>query len=333
MKPSRAEDARAIGLALLLHVVLFGLIVLGMLWTRSSAPLSAAGSPVEADVIDPNALTAATRRALATKPAPLPTPEPVVEPAPEPVVEPLPEPVEETVAPPPQPEPEPRPEDAPTPPQQVAQERVPVPDEIDQVAVRRDAIAREAREREQEAKRRQEQIDLTERERQAEAERKQRLAQQQKDTEELKKIQAERAKLQREAQLAEQKLKQLADRRAQQASAQAAESASASNASPPPGNNGEDAALAARYAAAIQEAVKRNWTRPDSVPLGQKCRINIRQLPGGRVIEAKVDPSCPYDEQGRRSIEQAVKLAEPLPYAGFEKVFNRTLLLNFTAQD
>lgn len=331
MKQSRSEDALAVGLALLLHLALFGLIVLGALWSSSNPALSAAGQPIEADVIDPNALSAATRRALATKPEPLPVPqEPVVEPTPEPEIEPLPEPVEDA-APPPQPEPEPRPQDSPTPPQQQAQERIPVPDQIDQQAVRREALAKEAREREQEAKRRQEQIDLTERERQVEAERKQRLAQQQKDAEELKKIQAERARAKREADLAEQRLKQIADSRAQQASQQAADSAS--SASPPPGNNGEDAALAARYAAAIQEAVKRNWTRPDSVPLGQKCRINIRQLPGGRVIEAKVDPSCPYDEQGRRSIEQAVKLAEPLPYAGFEKVFNRTLLLNFTAQD
>jgi colicin import membrane protein len=56
-------------------------------------------------------------------------------------------------------------------------------------------------------------------------------------------------------------------------------------------------------------------------------------VPGGTVIDAKVDPSCPYDELGRRSIEAAVLKAQPLPYAGFEPVFNRTLKLNFQAAD
>jgi colicin import membrane protein len=32
-------------------------------------------------------------------------------------------------------------------------------------------------------------------------------------------------------------------------------------------------------------------------------------------------------------VEAAVLKAQPLPYAGFETVFNRTLLLNFEAQD
>src|SRR3546814_18335284 len=85
------------------------------------------------------------------------------------------------------------------------------------------------------------------------AERKFRLAEQQRD-EKLKKIQAERAKAEREARLAEQKLKQIADLRAKQASEDAAASAP-----PPPGNEGVDTGLRARYAAAIQAAVLSNW--------------------------------------------------------------------------
>src|SRR3546814_6939505 len=121
----------------------------------------------------------------------------------------------------------------------------------------------------------------------------------------LKKIQAERAKAEREAKLAEQKLKQIADLKARQASEDAAASAP-----PPPGNEGVDTGLQARYAAAIQEAVLRNWTRPENVPLGQRCRIYITQLPGGGLMSAKVDPSCPYDETGRRSVEAAVLKAK-----------------------
>ncbi len=83
----------------------------------------------------------------------------------------------------------------------------------------------------------------------------------------------------------------------------------------------------------MQEAILRNWVRPDSVPLGQRCDLNIRQLPGGQVIDVQVAASCPYDDLGKRSVEAAVLKAQPLPYAGFEKVFQRHLNLHFRAQE
>ena len=318
MRESRADTALAVGLAVLLHLLLFGLIFLGMWWSRSSTPQSAQGSPVSADVIDPNALSAADRRALDRRP------EPVVEPEPEPIPEPLPEPVEEPAAAPPQPLPEPRPEDAPEVPQPELQEVIPDPEPVAQPEVRRDAQAEEAREREQQEKRRQAQVELAERQKQEEAEQRRRRAQQ-----ELEQIRAERERTERQARLAEDRLKQIADREARQA----AERAAASAASPPPGRPDGDSGLAAKYAAAIQEVVRRNWRRPDNVALGQACRMYITQLPGGEVMSVEFDPSCPYDAQGRRSVEAAVRAAEPLPYAGFEPVFSRRLNFTFRAQD
>lgn len=316
MRETRADTRQAFIYAIALHVLLFLLAFVGLWWTRSTAPVSAAGPVVEAELIDPNALSAQMKRVLRQRPEPVP-PEPV---QPQ-------QAAEEETTPPPQPLPEPRPQDSPVPQQNQAQEQIPIPDTREQERVDREAISAEQREKEQEEKRRQEQIDLTERERQQEAEEKQRLAQQQKE-EELKKIRAEIAKAKREEDLAQQKLTQLADRRAQQASADAA-----SSASPPPGNEGVDTNLAAQYAAALQEAILRNWTRPETVPLGQRCRLNIRQLPGGEVVSVEVSASCPYDELGRRSVEAAVLKAQPLPYAGFESVFQRNLTLNFEAQD
>ena len=309
MKETRADTAQALLYAIVLHVLLFALAILGMWWTRASAPLSAAGSPIEAELVDANALSARMQRALRDRPQPAEEPQPVEETAP------------------PQPIPEPVPQEAPVPQQQQAQAPIPEPDTREQEAVDRNAVSAETREREQEAKRRQEQIDLTERQRQEEAEQKQRLAQQQLD-QQLKKIRAEREKIARQANMAEQKLKQIADAQARKAAAQADASASA-----PPGNNGADEGLLARYQAALQQAILRNWTsRPDST-LGQRCKLVIRQLPGGEVIDVQVASSCPYDELGRRSIEAAVLKAQPLPYAGFESVFSRTLTLNFEAQD
>ncbi len=322
MRETRADTAQAILFAVALHVILLAMVLFGMWWSRTHDTASAAGSPVQADVVDANALSAAMRSALSR---------PVEKPSP-------PQPAE-AAAPPPQPIPEPTPQEAPTPQQNQAQERVPVPDTIDQARVDRDALSAQTREREQEEKHRQEQIDLTERERQTEAENHQRLAQmetqrlqQLKLADQLKKIREARLKAAHDADLAEQKLQQIADAKASRNPAQAAAQAD-SDASPPAGNNGPDADLAARYAAALQEAILRNWTRPDSVPVGQRCKLVIRQLPGGEVMDVQVSASCPYDELGRRSVEAAVLKAQPLPYAGFESVFSRTLTVNFEAQD
>ena len=320
-RPAPAQDeglGRAVAWAVGVHLLVLVVLLLSPLLSWDPDRISAAGAPSMEAVLDvSSADQRAVERALAIDPEPLPEPEPVVQPLPEP---------EEVAPPPPQPIPEPVPDEAPVERQPTPQERVPEPAPVNQDEVRRDAEAERARvQREQEERRRQEQIDLTERKRQEEAEQKRRLAQQQ-----LEKIRAEREKLEREQRLAQQRLQQIADRDARQASQQSAQTSSAP---PPPGNQGVDAGLAARYAAALQEAILRNWTRPDTVPTGQRCRIVIRQIPGGEVVDAKVDPSCPYDELGRRSVEAAVLKAQPLPYVGFESVFQRTLTLNFQAQD
>lgn len=309
MRETRADTARAVTFALLLHAALFVLLFFGLWWTRSPESASVAGSPVSAGITAASDLSAAVQRSLAEQPEPLPLP---------------PEPVQEAVTPPPQPEPEPSPQEEVVPPQPVAQERVPEPAPVEQEKVDRNAVSEQTRQREQEEKRRQEQIDLTERKRQQESEQKYRLAQQQLD-EKIRKIQKQREQAAHDADLAEQKLKQLADARAQSA----AQAATQSDAGPPPGNNGADDALLGQYVLAISRAVESNWTRPDNIPPGATCRIVITQLPGGEVIDAQVDPGCPYDDLAKRSVEAAVLKAQPLPYAGFESVFRRRLNFNF----
>ena len=97
------------------------------------------------------------------------------------------------------------------------------------------------------------------------------------------------------------------------------------------GQNGPDNSLLAQYQAAIQNAVTQNWLRPDNMP-NAPCVVHIVQLPGGDVMSAKVDASCPYDEAGKRSIENAVLRAQPLPYKGFESVFKRNIDFTFRPQ-
>lgn len=97
------------------------------------------------------------------------------------------------------------------------------------------------------------------------------------------------------------------------------------------GTNSPDSSLTDEYLAAIQNAVTPNWLRPDNMP-DVPCDVHIVQSPGGDVLSATVDPSCPYDEAGRRSVENAVLRTGTLPYKGFEKVFRRNLTFTFRPQ-
>ncbi|MCF7221989.1 cell envelope integrity protein TolA [Marilutibacter chinensis] len=317
MRETRADTAQAVVLAIGLHLLLFLLMIAGLWWDRSNPQVQAMGSPISAELVDANALSQAMQRTLAERPEPAQPEPPVVE-----------TPAEEETVPPPQPLPTPVVEDAPTPPQPEAQEFIPEPDAVDQEEVTDQPTPTPAEEQErQEAKQRQDQVDLTERKRQEEAERKRRLAEQAEAERQarLADIRRQREAAQREARLAEQKLRQIADAQARTASDSAAAA--------PAGQGGQDTDLAARYQAALTQAILSKWTRPETVPLGARCKLVIRQLPGGEVMSAEVSSPCAYDEQGRRSIEAAVLKAQPLPYAGFEPVFQRTLILNFEARD
>ena len=322
MRENRADTALAIVFALLLHAVPVLLLLVASLWRTPQS--TAAGEPISADIVDPNALSASMRSALQREPVPLAQATPPSEPPPEPLEEPLPEePLPEALE-------EPLPEETPPQQQLQPQEQLPDPDVVDQQEVKPDSASAEIAAREQQAKQRQAQVDLTERERQRQAEEKARTAtaMQLERERQLADIRRQRTEQQRKIDLSEERLRQLADRSAQQAS-----NAAAANASPPPGERGTDAALRAAYIDALTKAIRMNWTQPENISSTVACKIVIRQIAGGEVIDAQVDPSCPYDEQGRRSVEAAVLKAQPLPYRGFESVFNRTLTINFRGED
>ena len=328
MRENRADTALAVAFAVLLHAVPLLLLLLASLWR--APPPSAAGEPISADVVDVNALSASMRSALQREPEPLaqasPPAQALQEPLPEEALpEPLPEDalpeaLEESLEPPP---PEP-----PPPEQQLQpQESLPDPDDVDQEEVKPDSASSDTAAREQEARQRQAQVDLTDRERQQQAEQRTRTAMQVERDLQLADIRRQRAAEKRTIDLSTEKIRQMAEREARRASEAAA------SASTPPGNRGADPNLNAAYAKALTEAIRSNWTQPDNVSSSQVCKIVIRQIPGGEVVDAQVDPSCPYDEQGRRSVEAAVLKAQPLPYRGYESVFNRSLTINFRAED
>lgn len=217
----------------------------------------------------------------------------------------LPQPVAEPEPLPPEPEPVPLPEPVPEP----LPPPEPDPAPVEQEKVQRDAVSPEVAKvpREQEAKRKQpDQAELDAQKR-----------------EQLAEIRKQREQAARERTQAEMRAQQLADARAAQGG----------TAAPPRGNPDSRSAVNALYSVALKDAITRQWTRPESIPLGVPCQVRIRQIPGGEVVDVQVSSGCPYDQLGKRSLEAAVLKASPLPYAGFEDVFSRDVILTFRPED
>jgi len=287
---------RPVLMALGLHVGLVAILLLSGWWQPAPRVVSVAGPVVEASLVVLPAATSAAEKAMQDAPKPA---------------------VEEA-APPPQPLPAPQPEISPEEVQPTPQEQPPEPDTVDREAVARLALEQEqAKElEEQEARVRQEQIDLTERERQAEAERRQRLRDQ------LDAVRKQREAAERRTKMEEQRLQQLADRQA----APAPQPGPTREAVQAGGNNGVDTDLRARYALAMLQTAQANWNRT-LAPERTRCEVRFTQIVGGEVIDVSFQ-RCPFDDQGRESVERALRRA-PMPYDEFKTVFERQVTLTF----
>jgi colicin import membrane protein len=117
-------------------------------------------------------------------------------------------------------------------------------------------------------------------------------------------------------------------RRAQLADRQAASPrpAPAAPAAPPSGSRGTDEGLLARYRAALNATARDNWNT-SLAPELVRCNVRFQQIPGGDVINVEF-MDCPYDAQGRESVERALRKT-PMPYSGFESVFYSKVTLTF----
>ncbi|MGH8213031.1 MAG: TonB C-terminal domain-containing protein [Rhodanobacteraceae bacterium] len=142
----------------------------------------------------------------------------------------------------------------------------------------------------------------------------------------LEKVKAQSAATQKQIKLAQQRAEQLADLK------NTPDNPNANDTVPPAkqamtGQNGKDNNA---YIAALQNAITPNWLRPDNIPEGAVCPVEIIQIPGGQVMDVKVLPSCPLDEAGKHSVDAAVRRSSPLPYEGFKDEFQRDIIFNFT---
>ena len=288
------SDLRAFLLSLGVHVALVLLLWLGFVLRLPVNDEPAAGEPVQATLQLSKADQQRVEKLLAQArkdepPAPAPKP--------------------------PQPIPEKNPQDSETPLQEKPQAPVDLPDPQDQEKVVAVADLAAERKREQEEKRRQEQVELTEDlVRQEQAERRQRLRAQQAE------IQRQLEAARKQRLLEEQRLQQLADLRA------APKPAPVRAPEAPVGERGEDDSLRARYRALMLQTAEQNWNHIGAPEL-TRCKVRFAQIPGGMITKVEfID--CPYDEQGREFVDRALR-KDPMPYQGFENVFMPRVELTF----
>jgi colicin import membrane protein len=304
---------RAVVLAALLHILIVGFLALNILPCSSyeafyesvglpaslnpmkcPAPITLPGQIINAVLLGPTG--SPPPKSAKAKPVPDSTPPPPAVPVPTP----------------PQPE-KPKIETLPPPPKQ--------PDLKDQERIVQDAALKaEDAKREQEEKQRQRQSEID-----AEAEKQKKQKEIDDIFAKLDAAKAQTKSAENKKKQAEQQLKDLANAKTESVPDVPAADQLQS------GTNGPDSGLMGQYLAAVRNAVTQNWLRPDNMP-NVSCVVHITQLPGGEVMSAKVDSGCPYDEAGRRSIENAVLRAQPLPYQGFESVFQRNLDFTFRPQ-
>ncbi len=88
------------------------------------------------------------------------------------------------------------------------------------------------------------------------------------------------------------------------------------------------AGLQDRYVAEIRTHVERAWRRPPGVQSASRCTVEVHQTPEGRVTQVRT-LACTGDAAFRRSVEDAVWRADPLPEAPDPAVFDRIIQFEF----
>ncbi|WP_006788585.1 cell envelope integrity protein TolA [Thiorhodospira sibirica] len=171
--------------------------------------------------------------------------------------------------------------------------------------------AQQAREAQAAAQRAQQERERQEAERKAQQERQRQEAERKAQQEREAQAAAQRAQQERERQEAERRAQQ---EREAQAAAQRAQQL-------------RDRQLA-EYIGAVRAAVQRQWVVPPAYRSGYKATVFVRQTPVGYIQEVRLE-SCTGDELFCRSVEAAVRKAEPLPTPTDPALFSREIRFTF----
>jgi len=82
------------------------------------------------------------------------------------------------------------------------------------------------------------------------------------------------------------------------------------------------------YIANIQAVVKGNWRRPATLSKNAKCKVYVKQIPGGEIIHRKVS-ECTGGSGFKRSVETALAKTSHLPAPPDPRVFDRDIVFTF----
>lgn len=91
--------------------------------------------------------------------------------------------------------------------------------------------------------------------------------------------------------------------------------------------NPDSIGLRDAYLKALRAAIFNKWGRPNANLTG--CTIALEQGINGLVVSARVS-GCSLSSEERDSLESAALMAQPLPYAGYETVFQNELELSLS---
>ena len=89
-----------------------------------------------------------------------------------------------------------------------------------------------------------------------------------------------------------------------------------------------------KYARAIYTAIQPRWedySYSNELEPGSSCATRIVQMPGGDVLSVDFFPDCDFNKAGRAAVVDAVRQSSPLPYRGFESVYQREIRIVFHA--
>lgn len=95
------------------------------------------------------------------------------------------------------------------------------------------------------------------------------------------------------------------------------------------GTDADSERLLAAYEKQLQVSLLPNWFIADDVPFDQPCLVTIEQSPQGEVLQVLVDELCPFQEDAKAAIHDALLASQPLPHEGFEALSIQTLSLVF----
>ena len=86
--------------------------------------------------------------------------------------------------------------------------------------------------------------------------------------------------------------------------------------------------MSIQYVEAIRQKITRNWRRPSKLSADVSCDLSVNQLPTGDVISVR-SGDCSGNTLFKKSVEDAVWRASPLPLPPEIELFDRNIQLTF----